>query len=47
VFVRFRALCRSVALARRRANVLDALKLMLSPEPGRSDEDTLDVPLAS
>jgi predicted RNase H-like HicB family nuclease len=30
-----------------RANVLDALKLMLSPEPGTSDEDTLDVPLAS
>jgi len=30
-----------------RVNVLDALKLMLSPEPGTSDEDTLDVPLAS
>lgn len=30
-----------------RANVLDALKLMLSPESGTSDEDTLDFPLAS
>lgn len=30
-----------------RANVLDALKLMLSPEPGTSDEDTLDLLLAS
>lgn len=30
-----------------RANVLDALKLMLSPEPGTSDEDALDLLLAS
>ncbi len=31
-----------------RANVLDALKLMLSPEPGvDATEDTLDVPIAS
>jgi len=30
-----------------RANVVDALKLMLSPGPGASDEDTLDLLLAS
>lgn len=30
-----------------RANVLDALRLMLSPEPGAGDEDTLDFLIAS
>lgn len=33
--------------AEARANVLDALKLMLSPEPGTSDEDTLDLVLGA